>query len=71
MAQLDAIADRCGYSTYFAEHVTYPPKGLLPLPGGSTRAARGCAVWDQIFDAALQVNPAFDIYRVFDTVRPY
>jgi carboxypeptidase D len=67
MDQLDAIAERCNYANYMEEHVTYPPQGLLPLPGNSTRADPGCDVWDMIFDVALQVNPAFDIYRIFDT----
>lgn len=51
--------------------MTYPetPKGLLPLPGKSTEADRGCDLWDEIFDAAVTVNPAFNIYRIFDTVR--
>ena len=50
------------------EFVTFPPNGLLPLPGGTTRTARGCDLWDEIFEATLLVNPAFDIYRIFDTV---
>ena len=29
---------------------------------------KGGDLWDEIFDAALIVNPAFDIYRIFDTV---
>ena len=70
MAQLDAGAASCGYTSYFDEHVTYPPKGLLPLPGNSTEGDRGCRFWDEIFEAALLINPAFDIYRIFDTV-PY
>lgn len=68
MAQIDALADSCGYTNYSATHVTFPPKGPLPLPGKSVEGDRGCRVWDQIFDAALLVNPAFDIYRIFDTV---
>ncbi|EIW62224.1 alpha/beta-hydrolase [Trametes versicolor FP-101664 SS1] len=67
LAQLDASAARCGYTGYFDKHVTYPPKGLLPLPGKSTEADRGCDLWDEIFDAAVTVNPAFNIYRIFDT----
>ncbi|KJA21602.1 hypothetical protein HYPSUDRAFT_140376 [Hypholoma sublateritium FD-334 SS-4] len=67
MAELDAIADRCNYSGYFDKFVTYPPTGLLPLPGNSTFAARGCDVWDTIFNAAVTINPAFNIYRIFDT----
>jgi len=50
------------------KHVTYPPTGRLPLPGTSTEADPGCDVWDEIFDAALLVNPAFNPYHIFDTV---
>jgi len=67
MDELDAIAEHCNYTGYFEKYVTYPPKGLLPLPGTSIFADRGCDVWDMIFEAALTVNPAFDIYRIFDT----
>ncbi|TFK35086.1 alpha/beta-hydrolase [Crucibulum laeve] len=67
MAQLDKIAATCNYANYTKQHLTYPPTGLLPLPGKSTSADRGCDVWDMIFDAALLVNPAFNIYRIFDT----
>ena len=69
MNYLDSRAAACNYANYSATHVTYPPKGLLPLPGESVEADEGCDVWDEIFDAALLINPAFDIYRVFDTVR--
>jgi carboxypeptidase D len=48
------------------KYVTYPPRGLLPLPGTSTEADPDCDVWDEIFEAALIVNPAFNIYRIFD-----
>ena len=68
MAHLDSRAAACGYTTYSEEHVTYPPKGLLPLPNKSVEPIEGCDLWGQIFDAALLINPAFDIYRVFDTV---
>ncbi|KII83375.1 hypothetical protein PLICRDRAFT_119436 [Plicaturopsis crispa FD-325 SS-3] len=67
LAELDSKAASCNYADYFDKHVTYPPTGLLPLPGTSTEADRGCDLWDEIFNAALIVNPAFNIYRVFDT----
>jgi len=68
MAQLDTKALACNYTNYFDDFVHYPPTaGALPLPGTSTEAARGCDLWDEIFNAALVVNPAFDIYRIFDT----
>ncbi|EMD41126.1 hypothetical protein CERSUDRAFT_149813 [Gelatoporia subvermispora B] len=64
---LNNRAVECNYADYFAKHVLYPPKGLLPLPGTSTEADPGCDLWDTVFDAALLVNPAFNIYRIFDT----
>jgi len=67
MAKIDSIAAKCGYTDYMSKYVTYPPKGLLPLPGNSTSADAGCDVWDMIFDAAVIVNPAFNVYRIFDT----
>lgn len=68
MAHLDARASACGYANYSATHLTYPPKGLFPLPGKSVEADEGCDLWDEIFNATLLVNPAFNIYRIFDTV---
>ncbi|KAF8577181.1 alpha/beta-hydrolase [Ramaria rubella] len=67
MNELQVTAERCNYADYFEKHVTYPPTGLLPLPGKSTEADPGCDVWDAIFNAALIINPAFNIYRIFDT----
>jgi hypothetical protein len=43
-----------------------PPHGLLPLPGKRIEADPGCDLWTGIFEAALIINPAFDIYRIFD-----
>ncbi|KAJ7667096.1 alpha/beta-hydrolase [Mycena rosella] len=67
MAQLDATAAQCNYTGYYEKFATYPPAGLLPLPGKSTEAARGCDLWDTVFNAALVKNPAFNIYRIWDT----
>ncbi|KAH9061995.1 alpha/beta-hydrolase [Lactarius vividus] len=67
LAQLDSVAATCNYSDYMAKHVTYPPRGLLPLPAASTDLDPACDVWDMIFDAALLVNPAFNKYHVLDT----
>lgn len=67
MKELDAIAAQCGYADYMDKFVTYPPKGLFPLPGKSNFADNGCNVWYMIYNAALTINPAFNIYRIFDT----
>ncbi|KZV67084.1 alpha/beta-hydrolase [Peniophora sp. CONT] len=65
MAKLQTMSDSCGYTGYLQEHVTYPPKGVLPLPKGG----RNCDIWDTVFEEAQRINPAFNIYRIFDT-RP-
>ncbi|KAH9917770.1 Alpha/Beta hydrolase protein [Fomitopsis serialis] len=67
MDTLDAQAAACNYADYTDKYLAYPPTGLLPLPGTSVEADAGCDVWDAIFAAALDVNPAFNIYRIFDT----
>lgn len=68
MAELDKKAASCKYAGYMDKYVTYPPKGLLPLPGKSTDLDEGCDLWGEIFNASLIVNPAFNMYRIFDTV---
>ncbi|KAF8628120.1 hypothetical protein AX15_004076 [Amanita polypyramis BW_CC] len=66
MNQLDQVAMQCKYSGYMDKYVTFPPKGLLPLPGTDTFADPGCDVWDMILNATLITNPAFNIYRILD-----
>ncbi|KAG2053761.1 alpha/beta-hydrolase [Suillus hirtellus] len=65
--QLDAMAATCNYTGYMDKYVTYPPKGLLPLPGDSIHFAQGCDIWTDIYFNALTINPSFNIYRIWDT----
>jgi len=51
------------------KYVKYPPNGPLPLPGDSFQIEDGCDLWNDIFNAAILINPAFNIYRIFDVVR--
>ena len=71
LAHLDSVAAKCDYADYMEKYVTYPPRGLLPLPVPvtPTEADLECDVWDKILDAALILNPAFNIYHIFDMVR--
>ncbi|KAG8785239.1 hypothetical protein FRC15_001736 [Serendipita sp. 397] len=66
MKELDKINKKCGYSNYMEKYLKYPPHGKLPLPGRSTQFDPGCDVWSLIFEAALIINPAFNVYRIFD-----
>lgn len=69
MAHLDERAAACGYTGYMDKHVTYPPRGQLPLLGTGGVADDGCQLWMEIAEAAMVVNPAFNVYRIFDVVR--
>ena len=70
LAYLDKKNEKCGYAGYMDQYVKYPPSGLLPLPGGSFEITDECNLWSEIADAALIINPAFNVYRIFDVVRP-
>ena len=70
MAELDAAAERCGYAGYVEKYLTYPPQGLLPLPGDPEPGDNdSCNVWEMIHQASRIVNPGFNYYRIFDGVR--
>ena len=62
------MADACGYANYTAQHLTYPPKGVIPLPRPSHVIPDKCRIWEDIVSSAEVLNPAFNIYRIFDTV---
>ena len=69
LAQIDQIADKCSYNSYLKKYLTYPPPPApFPLPGTSTEADPGCDVHDETIGAALLLNPAFNVYRIFDMV---
>ena len=67
---MDKKNEECGYAGYLDQYVKYPPSGPLPLPGGSFRITDHCDIWWDIFQAALIINPAFNVYRIFDVVCP-
>lgn len=57
-------ADSCGYTDYFNKYLTFPPPGPFPTPKNSSD---GCDIFDDVFAAALEVNPCFNIYHILDT----
>ena len=69
MAEMDAVAARCGYADYASTYLTYPPQGPLPLPGNNPDFVEGCNIWEMIYNASILVNPGFNYYRIFDNVR--
>jgi|SRR5580693_9430879 hypothetical protein len=69
LAQIEKMADECNYTSYLEKFLTYPPPPApFPLPGTSVEFDPGCDVFSLIVEAALLLNPAFDVYRIFDMV---
>ncbi|KAJ1302190.1 hypothetical protein OPQ81_001016 [Rhizoctonia solani] len=73
LANLQKVGKKCGFADYSKKYATYPPKGKLPLPSQAYTGTPNyagikdeCAIWDMIYEAAIQVNPNFNIYRIFD-----
>lgn len=66
LAEIDAIAEQCNYTGYYNTYATYPP-APAPFPYYDSWDTDACDVWDAIFDAALVVNPGFDVYHIFST----
>ena len=66
MAELEKISAHCNYTGYAEKYLTYPPTtSVFPLPGESTVPDGLCDIWGLIVEEALTINPAFDIYFIF------
>lgn len=69
---LEAIrdkADSCGYTDYYNKYLQFPPPpGPFPvLPDPFDSPNYTCDVFDDVYYAALEVNPCFNIYHITDT----
>jgi len=67
MTYLESQNEKCGYEGYAEKYLQYPPSGPLPLPNGTSEYTDECDLFTAIFNAALLVNPAFNLYRISDT----
>ncbi|KAF3931058.1 hypothetical protein ABW20_dc0105137 [Dactylellina cionopaga] len=64
VASLKAKADSCGYSDIYKAGMTFPPTGPL----NTTLKSDSCnSLWNEIFSAALKINPCFNIYHIMTT----
>lgn len=59
----------CGYAAFRDEFLSFPPPSLLPapehLPGSNNDSCQ--ALYGDVYDAVMAVNPCFDIYAVQTT----
>lgn len=68
MSEINERAEKCGYSKFMDEAMTFPPPKDFPVAPDPSE--EGCAVFDDIVSAATFINPCFNIYHVPDTC-PY
>ncbi|KAI4175277.1 MAG: hypothetical protein LQ343_001813 [Gyalolechia ehrenbergii] len=66
---IHAKADQCNYTTYFNTYLTFPPPPApFPvLPDPFATDAYTCDLFDDVYSAALAINPCFNIYHILDT----
>lgn len=64
---LHTRAEKCGYNDFLSTALTFPPKGPLPTPPNSQQDTPGCALWTDVYNAALLTNPCWDVYQVATT----
>ena len=53
----------CGYADYREKYLQFPATGVQPPTFFNFTSQANCDVFDMIDNAALQVNPCFDIYE--------
>ena len=61
---LVGLDQSCGYAALREKYLTFPPPGNQPPAYFNYTSEANCDVFDMIDNAALGVNPCFDIYEV-------
>lgn len=64
MKEINHRDDKCGYTKFLNEALTYPPPKHFPTAPDPNKP--GCDVWDDIITAATYINPCFNIYHLTD-----
>lgn len=61
--------DQCNYTSYFDQYLTFPPPpGPFPvLPDPYASENYTCDMFDTVLEAALLINPCFDLYHISAT----
>lgn len=62
MSGANARAEKCGYSKFLSEALTYPPPKKFPTAPEYDQP--DCNIWGDILRAAFEVNSCFDVYHL-------
>lgn len=61
---LNEANDRCGYTEFMEKSLVYPPTGKLP--NAPPLNDENCNTWAWAVDAAIRINPCFNVYHITD-----
>lgn len=61
LADLNEADAACGYASYRAQYLTFPPSGVQPPSGKDTQA---CNLREQVSLASFDPNPCFNPYDI-------
>ena len=64
LAELESLDESCGYAALREQYFTFPASGVQPAHFFNFTSEANCDVFDLIDNAALTLNPCFDIYEV-------
>lgn len=64
LAKIESLDKSCGYADLREKYLTFPPSGIQPAVFFNFTSEADCDVFDMIDNAALTINPCFDIYEV-------
>ena len=66
LATLKSLHESCGYKNFMDKYLVYPPSGVQPPTffNFSDDASAACDIYDMAIDAALSLNPCFDVYAI-------
>ncbi|KAK5707500.1 hypothetical protein LTR97_000034 [Elasticomyces elasticus] len=67
MDDLHKRADACRYTDFIETAMTFPPNGTLPTPPNVNGDVDGCSLWADVYNAAMLVNPCWDVYQIATT----
>ncbi|KAG9597901.1 serine carboxypeptidase, partial [Aureobasidium melanogenum] len=64
LAKMETLHQSCGYADYIDKYLTFPASGVQPPALFNFTSDASCDLFDLINEAALVVNPCFDIYEI-------
>ena len=64
MDSIKSLDESCGYAALREEYFTFPPPGNQPAKYFNFTSEANCDIFTLIDNAALELNPCFDIYEI-------